>query len=179
MTPTDLPPPSLGRSGISPVALIIALVAFVLVVWATTSIVWQQSPDVTDWTAFESENCSLGTCGPEDFKSSELTYEINPSSVRPWAELFSVPIGLMLAAIAIAAVVFLVIRRTLPTHTLVLLLIVGAAAALIGRMLRAATAAQIGGIIFGGVTVFMIVVVTIVAAIACLAVHRSWRSRAD
>jgi hypothetical protein len=158
-----------------------AAVLLTVVIAAAGSLVtsWYLIGDQTDWSAFSGPTCEFGTCGPDDFAFSELDYTVRPWQVSDAASTAIEIAGLAALVVSLGALALLTAIGRVPWRMWWEIGVVCLAAYLVAALLRSATAAAIGAIIFGGVDVLLIPVVVAITAVICFILYYRRRAAVD
>lgn len=158
-----------------PVIVVAAL--FAITTLSMVVISWYIVGDQTDWSTFSGADCERGTCGPGDFDLSSLDYTIEPWHVSAHTDLVVNRVAIVLLIIGAIAIVGLTVVRKIVWYVPIQLALACGCAFLTGALLRSATMAAVGAIIFGGFDVILMVIIIAFTTFVCWSIHVAARPK--
>ena len=157
--------------------VIVVAVLFAITTLSMVVVSWYIVGDQTDWSTFSGGDCELGTCGPGDFDLSSLDYTIEPWHVSAHTDLIVNRVAIVLLIIGAIAIVGLTVVRKIVWYVPIQLALACGCAFLTGALLRSATTAEVGAIIFGGIDLILMVVVIVFTTWVCWSIHAAARPK--
>jgi hypothetical protein len=157
--------------------VIVVAVLFAITTLSMVVVSWYIVGDQTDWSTFSGGDCELGTCGPSDFDLSSLDYTIEPWHVSAHTDLIVNRVAIVLLIIGAIAIVGLTVVRKIVWYVPFQLALACGCAFLTGALLRSATMAAVGAIIFGGFDVILMVIIIAFTTFVCWSIHVAARPK--